>query len=333
VELSRRGGVVRLRVPGVFRGDRKKRGEIWEFSDSSARRLLTVCNAVDRQALSPDRMVFLTLTYPSVWPSPGVAGQTWKRQHRAFVKRLEREYGECGILTKLEPQKRGAPHFHMLVVLPSPYSEMVGGAKGVELWSKRAWYEVVGSGDEKHLHNGAHCEGLRSWRGVAGYCSSYMAKKRGLASRCFIDRETGELLKVGRFWMVHRRKLFRIEWEERELGPSEYVVFTRWLRRHVQARGWRSCRIDSVAGGTVFADAEAWRAVLFHPVFRAAVSERDSRLPGYVRACGVFGGRVVARRSPQPEVTDGAAPPPSAGKNPKLPRGGKEPQTEKGYGA
>jgi len=327
LEVAEGGNVVGVHVKGVFLGKRKKRGEIWEFSNASARRLLTLCNAVDRQAIDVLRMVFLTLTYPEVWPAPGPAGSVWKSQHKAFVKRFERKWGKSGIISKLEPQKRGAPHFHMLILLPYRYDEVMGTYAGIECWAKQAWYEVVGSGDEKHLHNGAHCEGLRSWNGVTGYCSSYMAKKGRVDQRCFIDKSTGEVLRVGRYWMVHRRELFRTRWVSRHLGASEYILLTRWLRRFVQRRSWPRCRVDMYAGGTFFVDGDTWLAVLEHRVFREAVREREAQVPAAVRACQVFGGGVVDQRPPEPEVTEGAARPPSAGENPKLPREGKNSQT------
>jgi len=57
--------------------------------------------------------VFLTLTYPQWYPSPKRA----KDHLRAFLERLRRKLPDNKIwaVWKIEPQQRGAPHFHLMI--------------------------------------------------------------------------------------------------------------------------------------------------------------------------------------------------------------------------
>lgn len=156
-------------IPVEHRKGGGKRGRIAIMSRASRIRLQRRLAMTERDKLP----VFLTLTYPDHFdPSPEV----WKRDIAAFCKRLKRR-GAGGVWRiEYKERKTGdnagevAPHFHLLVW-------------GLEItWDiryqiSRAWFEVVGSNDEKHLKAGTRIERLRSWRGVASYVSKYVAKQ------------------------------------------------------------------------------------------------------------------------------------------------------------
>ena len=147
------------------------RGKITKFSMKSRRRLLYKVAEIDKSELP----IFLTLTYPDKFSSDP---QEWKQNLNNFCKRLKRVFPKLGLIWKLEPQKRGAPHFHILV----------WGANYAGLYDQvpRIWYEIAGSGDRKHylwhcglLGNGnKHCVSeVRSWRGVMAYAAKYLGKE------------------------------------------------------------------------------------------------------------------------------------------------------------
>jgi hypothetical protein len=63
--------------------------------------------------------VMLTLTYPREWESWAPSAKVVKAHLRAFVERWFRWFGvRPVILWKLEFQRRGAPHFHILAPMP-----------------------------------------------------------------------------------------------------------------------------------------------------------------------------------------------------------------------
>jgi hypothetical protein len=67
--------------------------------------------------------VMLTLTYPREWESWAPSAATVKAHLRAFTERWFRWFGYRPVmLWKLEFQRRGAPHFHILAALPRHYA-------------------------------------------------------------------------------------------------------------------------------------------------------------------------------------------------------------------
>lgn len=153
------------------------------FSASSRRRLMQQLAKVRRDAVP----IFLTLTYPNEWP---LSPQEWKRHLHNFRRRFVRAYPQVSMIWKLEPQRRGAPHFHLFVF----------GIDTIEVgfrqWLSETWYQVVASGDEKHLRAGTRVEYLRNIRGAFSYAAKYMGK-------AVENREEWE--RPGRFWGVYGR--------------------------------------------------------------------------------------------------------------------------------
>jgi hypothetical protein len=146
-----------------------KRGKVNGFSKNSRRRLMRVIAKVRKDACLPN---FVTLTYPNKFPTVDRA----KRDLKVFLQRLVYSFPGCGYIWKLEPQERGAAHFHM----------MVWGIKENILfqWVVNNWFEIAGDGDPLHklFHAGAlkgsqPCvQAVRSWKGVWSYASKYLGK-------------------------------------------------------------------------------------------------------------------------------------------------------------
>lgn len=172
--------------------------------------------------------VFVTLTYPEIFPDP----KTAKIHLSTLIKRLRRKFGQsCGIY-RLEPQKRGAPHFHLLI-----WGVEYGDLRA---WVPLNWFEIAGGGDPKHLlwHLGEakdkqgrknqHCVSkITSWRGVMSYASKYMSK---------VSDETWA--EPGRFWGVFGSDL--LPWAEIEtaaLTNKDAYNLLRLMRRYAKMRG------------------------------------------------------------------------------------------------
>lgn len=161
-----------------------RRGAVTTFTDGSRRRMLQKL-AMIRQTYQ--RAFFMTLTYPMAWsPEPRV----WKRDLDTFVKRVRRRWPRaCGIW-RIEFQERGAPHFHLIIWNIGP------GVKRTRRRISRMWYEVVGSGDEKHYKAGTEVSHVKNRRKAGWYVSKYSAKVASTP----VDPETGEVVNVGRWW-------------------------------------------------------------------------------------------------------------------------------------
>jgi len=215
-----------------------KRGKIKGFSHNSRLRLMRLIGMVKRDAGLP---CFVTLTYPGDFPSV----QRAKRDLKVFLQRLARCFTEVGFIWKLEPQQRGAPHYHLLV----------WGIEHFELlaWVVNTWYEIAGNGDENHfkfhagqLPGSKPCvDQVRSFRGVWSYASKYLGKTFEVA-------EWGNLW-TGRFWGVgNREKIPFGKFKEVEL-PVQFIV--KCMRFQRRFSGIRLRRHYSL---TIFCDADQW---------------------------------------------------------------------------
>lgn len=200
---------LKVKVPGPKVTKRGVRGSIKAFSKASRRRLLSACHRIRRDAIP----VFVTLTYPGEYPA---SSRVWKRDLNVLAGRLYRaSRGRLGLLWKLEPQERGAPHYHV-------FAYGVVNLRRFQQWLSLAWYEVVGSGDPRHLRAGTRVEVLRSHRGAMAYAAKYMTKLI----------EGGGWDEPGRYWGIINRDA--IPWGEvliADISTAFAHRLKRWLRR------------------------------------------------------------------------------------------------------
>jgi hypothetical protein len=99
-------------------------------------------------------------------------------------------------------------------------------------WCSQAWFEVVGSGDQKHLAAGTSVEPMETWEQATSYVAKYVGK-----SCVFLDVETGEVLPAGRFWGVRRRELWPVSIVERSLDEEAWIKMRRVLRKYQERQG------------------------------------------------------------------------------------------------
>jgi hypothetical protein len=108
--------------------------------------------------------LFITLTYPAGEVSPRES----KRHLDSFIKRCHRRYPGCAGLWKLEYQKNGTAHYHVILI-------------GVPFWNllnlKAVWADVVKSDNEHHITQGAHVDLVVSQRQAAHYMGKYIGKE------------------------------------------------------------------------------------------------------------------------------------------------------------
>lgn len=168
------------------------RSSITSFSVRSGarmRRFLRCCDA--------EYSIMGTLTYPRVYPH---SGRVIKRHFRAWVERCRRYHerqrhgNDWSIFWFLEFQCRGAPHFHFFTNREIPCDLLA-------LW----WYDIVDSGDPRHLLAGTGIEYLRAGRfGALSYASKYAATLVAESNKSG-DKSVQKIVPdgfedVGRFW-------------------------------------------------------------------------------------------------------------------------------------
>lgn len=159
-----------------------KRGKIKVLTRQSVQRMKLHFRNLPENSI----VAMLTLTYPANFPCDGLKV---KRDLKAMKEFLKRQH--CGGVWFEEFQKRGAPHFHIFLGnFPSC------GVSGVA----KAWYRIVGSGDEKHLNwhlgklSGRPClEWMRKPHAASAYATKYATKMEQKIV-------PAEYANVGRFW-------------------------------------------------------------------------------------------------------------------------------------
>jgi len=151
-----------------------KREKIKGFSRHARHRFLDEINSLDDSKILAYRAVFVTLTYHSDYPDPRAS----KKDLEKFRRGAERVFDAFG-WWKLEPQQRGAPHYHLvLFIQPSQ-------AQAFKDWVPGYWHEIAGKGSQMHLrfHRGEldnkHCVQIvpvTDRRCILSYLAKYIGK-------------------------------------------------------------------------------------------------------------------------------------------------------------
>jgi len=218
--------MVKVSMPANIQQGGGVRGSITGFSPASRKRMIEYL-AKMRNFKKP---LFVTLTYPSVWNSDP---QRWKSDLDAFFKRLNRIAPQCYGLWRIEPQKRGAPHYHILL------TNHVGTVSRFIKWVALAWYQIVASGDEKHLKAGTRVEKLFNRQHAMKYVSKYVAKTAD-GERQFTTPDGTVVQAVGKHWGVFNRAAADVaQSAEYSLSPLELVELRRLMSRWLKSRGSR----------------------------------------------------------------------------------------------
>lgn len=164
------------------------RGRIKGFSPNSRRRLMRF---MARLRMTGVRATFITLTFKG-YPTHAEA----KRALHAFMSHLYRTYPQASACWRMEYQKRGSIHFHLLCFnLPFwPQKEL-----------SKTWTKITGEDASR-----VDIRLVRSRRGVMFYVSKYIAKvakKGGSTSFIQVPYLHGyKKWRKGRFWGYHNKK-------------------------------------------------------------------------------------------------------------------------------
>mgnify|MGYP000938765028 CR=1 FL=1 len=138
------------------------RGKITKFTRAARKRMMKKLATFRREELA--KALFITLTYPAEYPD----GKRAKRDLDRFLKRLWRKYPSAAWIWREELQKRGAPHFHLLVL-------------GVDFiphgWIAYVWWDVCGRISIEHLKAGTEVRRVKSYKHCFYYVTKYLAKE------------------------------------------------------------------------------------------------------------------------------------------------------------
>jgi len=203
------------------------RGLITDFSRKSRNRLLK-----NTLSLEYTPRVFITLTYPTFYPADS---SEWKRHLDNFSRELRRQYPDSYFIWKLEPQKRGAPHFHLL-------GDIFNQELDKDFYNvvSRLWCRVVGTTGEnrrKHEQAGTRVDFLEhndSNKKIFSYVSKYIGKPIN-------GEDLPGWSRPGRFWgVINKSSMPGKEVLNIKLDDNEIVLIKRlakkWVRKIKQSK-------------------------------------------------------------------------------------------------
>jgi hypothetical protein len=190
--------------------------------------MLRTLGAVIWSGLGP--LQFGTLTYHA----PPDNGRAVKAQLKAFRKRYEARFGSCAGAWKMEFQRRGAVHFHLILAAPAGIE-----VREVRAFVAGAWHDVV-------THPGSSCPGSArcpdyahrragvQWdRSYAHDPARYFAKYGAASTKSYQNRPPEWYEGVGRFWGLWG---VRPTWARLTIPAQDAVLAKRILRRYASAQ-------------------------------------------------------------------------------------------------
>lgn len=214
-----------------------KRQAITEFSPVSRKNLLDLFARLDFQT---QKATFITLTFKD---SPTAAYA--KRCLRTFLKRVFRRFGDISIVWRMEYQKRGAIHFHLIAFdIPFYHWKLC-----LADWQKAA-------GDAKITN--VKLEFCYNPKQVRRYVSKYIAK----VGQSNLDTPSNLAVDafLGRFWGIENRKNLRFAVLVTFVCEASEVFWTfkRYARRY-----WQGVNKRGACGFTLYVDNIAnWQGLL-----------------------------------------------------------------------
>lgn len=244
--------------------DRPSTREVTRWSTKSRARMAWRFASLDYSVWRDRPPAMVTLTMPGIWEWHAPSGKAFKRLVDRFWKRYRRAWGHLpAMLWKLELQRRGAPHLHVLMQTPQGTVKVDGEELEWGAWFARTWADVLGvEGRDRDrvifVHSrrqayGDAREGIRASdpRRVAVYFlkhGSFRAKE--------YQHNVPDLWSLpgngpGRFWGWRG---FKVRSKTVYLGAREAELLARTVRRHYRSglakQGGARRRLRSRFAGT-----------------------------------------------------------------------------------
>jgi hypothetical protein len=245
---------------GEFRPTPEPRQSITSWSRKSRANMWECFHQLDYHPFFVRGMVpaMITLTYPGDWLTVAPDGRTSKRHLFSLRRRFYRAWGvPLRALWKMEFHRRGAPHYHLMMIPPHGRARR-GRYAGMtfKAWLSHTWADIVAAPDPKerakHIRAGTgidYKEGLKA--STPGQVASYFSKHGSFRAKEYQNivpeawRAPGR--GPGRFWGYwHLRRVVH----GIELAFADATLLARTLRRLARARGITyAVEVPRYAGG------------------------------------------------------------------------------------
>ncbi|MBA7533515.1 hypothetical protein ES705_25755 [subsurface metagenome] len=194
------------------------RGNIQEFSKKSRFRLFHLMSKINNKLST--KPLFITLTYHH---GHHKVHSNTKGQLHHFLVMLRRFDPHVEYIWRIELQKRGAPHYHMIIFPGIVETDFYKD----DYWAKVAmlWHSIADPDSRAHKDYGCVVREINSYRDACAYISKYVGK--------YNPEE--DPVKVGRHWGNSRNLPFRINSHvttNRSEAKKIIEILRNWLLEH-----------------------------------------------------------------------------------------------------
>jgi hypothetical protein len=191
-----------------------KRGKVTRFTNQSRKRLFKQLLKLN----AGHEYFFITLTYPSEY---SLDFTVWKEDLRKLSCGLQYHYPKLGFIWKLEYQKRGAPHFHLLGSIPDVHH--IKELRGI---IRKSWRKIIGETSTRSFQYSVQVDSVQDIKASVFYLALYQTK----------DQNERTDIPSGRVWGIYGRKhLPTGNCGESTFSYEEQITLRRIIRRWVKA--------------------------------------------------------------------------------------------------
>ena len=162
----------------------REQGDIKKFSQNARRRFIKKLAHINLQLY--DKPLFVTLTYQNELP---LTAAELSEQLNRFLTKLRRYGTKFHYVWRLEFQKRGAPHFHFILL---PFKNTV--KKRLYLFHNdilRMWRYSINSWSEAMQKYAVNVQWLDGKKNIFSYISKYAAKEDAENNELYTNRRYG----------------------------------------------------------------------------------------------------------------------------------------------
>ena len=206
---------IKFKESGSTNGGGGTRSKIQGLSKGSRRRLVFLINQIP----SIEEAFFVTLTMREASED----FKEWKSWLNRLLTGLRYNFPLMSGLWRLEFQKRGTPHFHLLL-----FPKTNGDLQHLKSKITRYWMNAVGK-DNVDSDRGISVERIRDMKKSGFYLAIYQAK----------DEQDRKDIPTGRLWGFINKKEFPVaKYKGTEVHDFiELMWFKRIYRRYIRANG------------------------------------------------------------------------------------------------
>lgn len=161
-----------------------KRSKIFTFSKSSRNRMFQLLAKVQRAfKVAP---VHCTLTYHNKF---NLKERSFATDFHAFLIALKRQFPGIYYIWRLERQKRGAPHYHIMLFLQDIKDDRV--FEKLQVIARVIWCKIVDKNDKDLYQYGCKITKILNYRVACSYFSKYLAKEEAFFDEDMRGRRWG----------------------------------------------------------------------------------------------------------------------------------------------